>query len=159
MACGLEKFRYAQDDFVLTHSGKTAAFVSECRTKSSRPAAPQKTPKTPSSSGFSSCKTPPKGLSRTRSPGSGNEASGSQSAGKSNRSSPSPTSPGTQRNLKISLRRASSTDVNGEAEQPDDAEEVNGNRTVSSSTINDKYRVGKVIGDGNFAVVKECVER
>ncbi|MEQ2200766.1 Serine/threonine-protein kinase dclk2 [Xenoophorus captivus] len=28
MACGLEKFRYAQDDFVLTHSGKTAAFVS-----------------------------------------------------------------------------------------------------------------------------------
>lgn len=27
MACGPEKFRYAQDDFVLTHSGKTQAFV------------------------------------------------------------------------------------------------------------------------------------
>lgn len=27
MACGPEKFRYAQDDFVLTHSGKTPAFV------------------------------------------------------------------------------------------------------------------------------------
>ncbi|KAM4714163.1 serine/threonine-protein kinase DCLK2-like isoform 2-T3 [Anableps anableps] len=159
MACGPEKFRYAQDDFVLTHSGKTAAFVSECRTKTSRPAAPQKTPKSPSSSGFSSSKTPPKGLSRTKSPGSANEASGSQSAVKSNRSSPSPTSPGTRRNLKISPRRASSTDVNGEAEQPDDAEEVNGNRSVSSSTINEKYKVGKVIGDGNFAVVKECVER
>uniref|UniRef100_A0A3B3UYY5 Serine/threonine-protein kinase DCLK2 n=1 Tax=Poecilia latipinna TaxID=48699 RepID=A0A3B3UYY5_9TELE len=160
MACGPEKFRYAQDDFVLTHSGKTAAFVSECRTKTPRPAAPQKTPKTPSSSGFSSSRTPPKGLSRTKSPGSANEVSGSQSAIKSNRSSPSPTSPGTRRNLKILPRRASSTDVNGEAEQPDDdAEEVNGNRSVSSSTINEKYKVGKVIGDGNFAVVKECVER
>lgn len=27
MACGPEKFRYAQDDFVLTHGGKTSAFV------------------------------------------------------------------------------------------------------------------------------------
>lgn len=27
MACGPEKFRYAQDDFVLTHSSKTQAFV------------------------------------------------------------------------------------------------------------------------------------
>ncbi|XP_013122281.1 serine/threonine-protein kinase DCLK2 isoform X3 [Oreochromis niloticus] len=146
MACGPEKFRYAQDDFVLTHSGKTPAFVNECRTKVSRSSAPQKTTKTPSSSGFSSSRTPPKA----------NEASG-----KSSRSSPSPTSPGTRRSLKMSPRRASSTDVNGEAEQPEDTAEgeVNGNRTVSSSTINEKYKVGKVIGDGNFAVVKECVER
>ncbi|XP_035770353.1 serine/threonine-protein kinase DCLK2-like [Neolamprologus brichardi] len=116
MACGPEKFRYAQDDFVLTHSGKTPAFVNA-----------------------------------------------NETSGKSSRSSPSPTSPGTRRSLKISPRRASSTDVNGEAEQPDDTAEgegeVNGNRTVSSSTINEKYKVGKVIGDGNFAVVKECVER
>ena len=27
MACGPEKFRYAQDDFVLTHSSKAQAFV------------------------------------------------------------------------------------------------------------------------------------
>ncbi|XP_039466353.1 serine/threonine-protein kinase DCLK2-like isoform X1 [Oreochromis aureus] len=156
MACGPEKFRYAQDDFVLTHSGKTPAFVNECRTKVSRSSAPQKTTKTPSSSGFSSSRTPPKGPSRTKSPGPANEASG-----KSSRSSPSPTSPGTRRSLKMSPRRASSTDVNGEAEQPEDTAEgeVNGNRTVSSSTINEKYKVGKVIGDGNFAVVKECVER
>ncbi|XP_005951754.1 serine/threonine-protein kinase DCLK2 isoform X2 [Haplochromis burtoni] len=156
MACGPEKFRYAQDDFVLTHSGKTPAFVNECRTKVSRSSAPQKTTKTPSSSGFSSSRTLPKGPPRTKSPGPANETSG-----KSSRSSPSPTSPGTRRSLKISPRRASSTDVNGEAEQPDDAAEgeVNGNRTVSSSTINEKYKVGKVIGDGNFAVVKECVER
>uniref|UniRef100_A0A667XK07 non-specific serine/threonine protein kinase n=1 Tax=Myripristis murdjan TaxID=586833 RepID=A0A667XK07_9TELE len=36
---------------------------------------------------------------------------------------------------------------------------VNGNRCLPASTILDKYKVGKVIGDGNFAVVKECVER
>lgn len=159
MACGPEKFRYAQDDFVLTHSSKTQAFVNECRAKASRSTAPSKTtpPKTPSGSGFSSSK---KSLSRTKSPGPANEASGSQSAGKTSRSSPSPTSPGTRRSLKMSPRRASSTDVNGEAEQPDDAAvEVNGNRSVSSSIINEKYKVGKVIGDGNFAVVKECVER
>ncbi|XP_041635919.1 serine/threonine-protein kinase DCLK2-like [Cheilinus undulatus] len=159
MACGPEKFRYAQDDFVLTHSSKTPAFVSECRAKASRSTAPSKTttPKTPSGSGFSSSRTP-RGPSRTKSPGPASEASGS--AGKSSRSSPSPTSPGTRRSLKISPRRASSTDVNGEAEQTDDASvEVNGNRSVSSSIINEKYQVGKVIGDGNFAVVKECVER
>uniref|UniRef100_A0A1A8F5K6 Serine/threonine-protein kinase DCLK2 n=1 Tax=Nothobranchius korthausae TaxID=1143690 RepID=A0A1A8F5K6_9TELE len=160
MACGPEKFRYAQDDFVLTHSGKTAAFVTECRTKPPRSVAPQKTPKTPSSSGFtSSSKAPPKGPPRSKSPGPANETSGSQPAVKSSRSSPSPTSPGARRNLKVSPRRSSSTDVNGGAEQEDDDAEVNGNRSVSSSIINDKYKVGKVIGDGNFAVVKECVER
>lgn len=36
---------------------------------------------------------------------------------------------------------------------------VNGNRNLAASTILDKYNIGKVIGDGNFAVVKECVER
>ncbi|KAF0037251.1 hypothetical protein F2P81_010125 [Scophthalmus maximus] len=36
---------------------------------------------------------------------------------------------------------------------------VNGNRYLPASTILEKYQVGKVIGDGNFAVVKECVER
>uniref|UniRef100_UPI003AAA31D6 serine/threonine-protein kinase DCLK2-like n=1 Tax=Centroberyx gerrardi TaxID=166262 RepID=UPI003AAA31D6 len=161
MACGPEKFRYAQDDFVLTHSSKTPAFVNECRVKSSRSAAPQKTttPKIPSGCGSAS-KTPPKTPPRTKSPGPANEASGSQSAGKSSRSSPSPTSPGARRSFKISPHRASSSDVNGEAEQPDDTTpEVNGNRCVSSSIINEKYKVGKVIGDGNFAVVKECVER
>jgi len=35
---------------------------------------------------------------------------------------------------------------------------VNGN-DVQSSVITEKYKVGKVIGDGNFAVVRECVER
>uniref|UniRef100_A0AAQ5Z6G3 Serine/threonine-protein kinase DCLK2 n=1 Tax=Amphiprion ocellaris TaxID=80972 RepID=A0AAQ5Z6G3_AMPOC len=81
MACGPEKFRYAQDDFVLTHSSKTQAFVT--------------------------------GNTNT-----------------------------TQINTQYSFKYV-----------------LNGNRSVSSSIINDKYKVGKVIGDGNFAVVKECVER
>nr|XP_040037868.1 LOW QUALITY PROTEIN: serine/threonine-protein kinase DCLK2-like [Gasterosteus aculeatus aculeatus] len=127
MACGPEKFRYAQDDFVLTQSSKSPAFVSECRVKAPRPAVPPKTttPKTPSGSSLSSTKTPPKGLCRTKSPGPANETSGSQSAGKSSRSSPSPTSPGTPCSLKVSPRRASSTDVKGEAE-PTDADVLEG---------------------------------
>jgi doublecortin-like kinase 1/2 len=36
---------------------------------------------------------------------------------------------------------------------------VNGNRCSESSTLLEKYRIGKVIGDGNFAVVKECMDR
>uniref|UniRef100_A0AAZ3RQX4 non-specific serine/threonine protein kinase n=1 Tax=Oncorhynchus tshawytscha TaxID=74940 RepID=A0AAZ3RQX4_ONCTS len=36
---------------------------------------------------------------------------------------------------------------------------VNGNSCSSITTVLDKYKVGKVIGDGNFAVVKDCVER
>ncbi|ELV13660.1 Serine/threonine-protein kinase DCLK2 [Tupaia chinensis] len=91
IACGPEKFRYAQDDFVLDHS--------ECRVLKS---------------------------SYSRSPAV--KYSGSKSPGPSRRSK----SP---------------------------ASGVNGNRCSESSTLLEKYRVGKVIGDGNFAVVKECVER
>lgn len=36
---------------------------------------------------------------------------------------------------------------------------LNGNTTADASIILEKYKIGKVIGDGNFAVVKECVER
>uniref|UniRef100_A0A665TBZ3 Serine/threonine-protein kinase DCLK2 n=1 Tax=Echeneis naucrates TaxID=173247 RepID=A0A665TBZ3_ECHNA len=123
MACGPEKFRYAQDDFVLTHS--------KCRVKAPRSAAPQKTttPKIPSSSGLSSSKTPPKGPTRTKSPGPGVDRQEPSDSKVSAASWCFPVMP------------------------------LNGNRSVSSSIINDKYKVGKVIGDGNFAVVKECVER
>lgn len=156
MACGAEKFRYAQDDFVLTHSGKTPAFVNEAKSKSSRSSVSQKTPRIPSGSGLTSNRAPSRGLSRSKSPGAVNEP---QSGAKTMRSGLSPTSPGTRRSLKISPRRSSSTDVNGEAEQPEEDAEVNGNLLISSSMINEKYKVGKVIGDGNFAVVKECLER
>uniref|UniRef100_A0A671TNQ1 Serine/threonine-protein kinase DCLK2 n=1 Tax=Sparus aurata TaxID=8175 RepID=A0A671TNQ1_SPAAU len=143
MACGPEKFRYAQDDFVLTHSTKTPTFVNECRTKGSRSAAPSKTttPKTPSGSGFSASRTPPKGpisLTNHTAPFSRvqpmRRQDRSQVGGRRG--------PSTLLLLLLLLLLS-----------------VNGNRSVSSSIINEKYQVGKVIGDGNFAVVKECVER
>uniref|UniRef100_A0AAY4ANS6 non-specific serine/threonine protein kinase n=1 Tax=Denticeps clupeoides TaxID=299321 RepID=A0AAY4ANS6_9TELE len=37
--------------------------------------------------------------------------------------------------------------------------EVHNKGNFTSMTILEKYKVGKVIGDGNFAVVKDCVER
>ncbi|KAG7250563.1 hypothetical protein CRUP_005238, partial [Coryphaenoides rupestris] len=155
-ACGPEKFRYAQDDFVLTHAGKPAAFVSDVKTKVTRPPVPQKTA-APRSLSSTSSKTPPKTPPRTKSPGPANDLSGSQLTGRSSKTSPSPTSP--RPCLKFE-RYSSSSDVNGSGDQVGVASpEVNGNTTVSSSVIGEKYCVGKSIGDGNFAVVKECVER
>uniref|UniRef100_A0A3Q1JGP6 Serine/threonine-protein kinase DCLK2 n=1 Tax=Anabas testudineus TaxID=64144 RepID=A0A3Q1JGP6_ANATE len=150
MACGPEKFRYAQDDFVLTHC--------ECKAKASRSTAPQKTttPKTSSGCGFSSSKTPPKGPSRTKSPGPGVTQWRKPHTDKEWLLKTRFFSLKTMNiyilyiflvssilNLKIHVLLIT----------------VNGNRLVSSSIINEKYKVGKVIGDGNFAVVKECVER
>uniref|UniRef100_A0AAR2K3V6 Serine/threonine-protein kinase DCLK2 n=1 Tax=Pygocentrus nattereri TaxID=42514 RepID=A0AAR2K3V6_PYGNA len=95
IACGLEKFRYAQDDAAIGH----------CKMKSSKSSAPIKY-------------AVPKGsdVNRSKSPVSGKD---------------------------LPIQHLHS---------------FNGNK-VQSSIITDKYKVGKVIGDGNFAVVKECVER
>ncbi|XP_053499363.1 serine/threonine-protein kinase DCLK2-like [Ictalurus furcatus] len=149
IACGLEKFRYAQDDAAIGHAGKAsaAAFVNECKMKSSKSSAPVKAA-VPRSSG----------IFRSKSPVSANEAPRSQSP--TARSSKSPSSPASPRSQKISSRHVSpspppSEELNGEE---DLSPEVNGNKP-QSSIISDKYEVGKVIGDGNFAVVKECVER
>uniref|UniRef100_A0A8D0EK48 non-specific serine/threonine protein kinase n=1 Tax=Strix occidentalis caurina TaxID=311401 RepID=A0A8D0EK48_STROC len=124
IACGPEKYRYAQDDFVLDHS--------ECRVMKSSYSR---------SSGMRHTGSKSPGPSRrSKSPASVNGTPSSQlSTPKSTKSSSSsPTSPGSFRGLKVS---------------------VNGNKCSGSSTILEKYKVGKVIGDGNFAVVKECIER
>ncbi|TRY53609.1 hypothetical protein DNTS_033074, partial [Danionella cerebrum] len=144
IACGLEKFRYAQDDAAIGHSGKAAAaaFAKEC--KKTRPPVPPKT---------ASLKGP--GIPRSKSPLSANEAPRSESPPM--RSSKSPSSPGTMSGRKSSIPETSQTSRH----VTDDEElvpEVNGNE-VQSSVITEKYEVGKVIGDGNFAVVRECVER
>uniref|UniRef100_A0A665TXM2 Serine/threonine-protein kinase DCLK2 n=1 Tax=Echeneis naucrates TaxID=173247 RepID=A0A665TXM2_ECHNA len=167
IACGPEKYRYAQDDFVLDHS--------ECRvlkSSYSRSATPNRTAKSPGPS------------RRSKSPGAGrrpvhystaqspikspvNGVSSSQiSTPKSNKSStPSPTSPRTFPGFKIPpSHHISSPNVNGSLNSHQEqnnrlSPEVNGNRCAPASTILEKYKVGKVIGDGNFAVVKECMER
>nr|XP_055044866.1 serine/threonine-protein kinase DCLK2 isoform X5 [Misgurnus anguillicaudatus] len=143
MACGLEKFRYAQDDAAIGHAGKgaAAAFVNEC--KKAKPPVPPKT-----------CGAKSPGAPRSKSPVSANEDPRSQSPPVM--SSKPPCSPETQRSRNSSVHQASPTqDLN---EKDDISPEVNGNE-VQSSVITAKYKVGKVIGDGNFAVVRECVER
>ncbi|XP_041640534.1 serine/threonine-protein kinase DCLK2 isoform X2 [Cheilinus undulatus] len=159
IACGPEKYRYAQDDFVLDQS--------ECRvlkSSHSRSTTPNRTAKSPSR--------------RSKSPGAvrhtvhyttshspiRSPVNGHMSAPKSTKSStPSPTSPKTIQSFKIPpSHHSSSPNVNGSLNNHQEqtnrlSPEVNGN--LPTSTIAEKYKIGKVIGDGNFAVVKECVER
>uniref|UniRef100_A0A3B4E798 Serine/threonine-protein kinase DCLK2 n=1 Tax=Pygocentrus nattereri TaxID=42514 RepID=A0A3B4E798_PYGNA len=143
IACGPEKYRYAQDDFVLDHS--------ECHVLKSSYASRSTTPVRASGS------KSPGTTRRSKSPGTVNgiPSTGSISTSKSAKSSSSsPTSPHSMRNFKVGAR-------------------WHGNRPACGAcsfwavcrdscyriSVLDKYRVGKVIGDGNFAVVKECVER
>ncbi|CAJ1052498.1 serine/threonine-protein kinase DCLK2 isoform X4 [Xyrichtys novacula] len=162
IACGPEKFRYAQDDFVLDQS--------ECRvlkSSHSRSTTPNRTAKSPSrrskspgavrhavhySTSQSPIKSPVNGVSSSQ-----------ISTPKSNKSStPSPTSPRTIASFKIPPSHHNSLpNVNGSLNNHKETSrlspEINGN--LPASTISEKYKIGKVIGDGNFAVVKECVER
>ncbi|XP_053316625.1 serine/threonine-protein kinase DCLK2 isoform X2 [Spea bombifrons] len=142
IACGPEKYRYAQDDFVLDHS--------ECRIMK---------PSYSRSARYPGSKSP--GPSRrSKSPAAVNGTPSSQlSTPKSTKSScSSPTSPGSFRGLKILSHCGSSSNVNGLPENLN-SPGLNGNKYTDDSVILEKYKVGKVIGDGNFAVVKECVER
>uniref|UniRef100_A0A673XF47 Serine/threonine-protein kinase DCLK2 n=1 Tax=Salmo trutta TaxID=8032 RepID=A0A673XF47_SALTR len=136
IACGPEKYRYAQDDFLLDHSGKASvAFPYHCLTMASS-----------LSPSLFSLSSPVNGV-----------PSSTISTPKSTKSnSSSPTSPRSIHSFKVShthtsilmcpvVTRLSSS--------------VNGNSCSSITTVLDKYKVGKVIGDGNFAVVKDCVER
>ncbi|XP_027138946.1 serine/threonine-protein kinase DCLK2 isoform X3 [Larimichthys crocea] len=180
IACGPEKYRYAQDDFVLDHSGKAStAFMTECRvlkSSHSRSATPNRTAKSPGPSRRS--KSPGAGRqnihystsqSPIKSPVNGISAHSSQiSTPRSTKSStPSPTSPRPMPSFKIppSSHHISLPNVNGSLNNHQEQtnrlspEAVNGNRYPPASAILEKYKVGKVIGDGNFAVVKECVER
>ncbi|XP_028258918.1 serine/threonine-protein kinase DCLK2 isoform X5 [Parambassis ranga] len=178
IACGPEKYRYAQDDFLLDHSGKApTAFMTECRvlkSSYSRSATPKRTAKSPGPSRRS--KSPgaarrPVHYSTSQSPIKSpvNGISSSQiSTPKSAKSSttPSPTSPRPISSFKIPLSpQVSSPNVNGSLNNHHQEQtnrlspEVNGNQYTPASSILEKYKVGKVIGDGNFAVVKECVER
>uniref|UniRef100_A0AAQ6A423 Serine/threonine-protein kinase DCLK2 n=1 Tax=Amphiprion ocellaris TaxID=80972 RepID=A0AAQ6A423_AMPOC len=152
IACGPEKYRYAQDDFVLDHSGKAStAFMTECKvlkSSYSRSATPNRTAKSPGPS------------RRSKSPGvamvifpfalSIYETKHSSLFGFFLQIPPS--------------HHISSPNVNGSLNNHQEqtnqlSPEVNGNRYLPALSILEKYKIGKVIGDGNFAVVKECVER
>ncbi|XP_073335773.1 serine/threonine-protein kinase DCLK1a isoform X1 [Pagrus major] len=154
VACGPEKFRY-QDDLMLDES--------ECRLVKSvnygkmsgslirgspRTVVQSRRSKSPASAG-SLNGTPASQLSTPHS-------------GKS--PSPSPTSPGSisqRRGSQGSSASLSSTKVSSSVEDGDgvvtEGEEIDEVPAVPSY-ISDRYKVGRTLGDGNFAVVRECVE-
>ncbi|KFP06272.1 Serine/threonine-protein kinase DCLK2, partial [Calypte anna] len=164
IACGPEKYRYAQDDFVLDHSEcrvmkSSYSRSSAMRHSGSKSPGPSRRSKSPASvkrgGHYSSAH------SSAKSPVNGTPSSQLSTPKSTKSSSSSPTSPGSFRGLKISPHGGSSSNVNGVSEslRCHSPEGVNGNKCSGSSTILEKYKVGKVIGDGNFAVVKECIER
>ncbi|XP_013877935.1 serine/threonine-protein kinase DCLK2, partial [Austrofundulus limnaeus] len=162
IACGPEKHRYAQDDFVLDHSecsvikSSYSRSVTPNRTAQSR--AQSRSPGPPRRSKSSGAARRPVHLSShtpIRSPATRSTKS----------STPSPTSPPNFLSLKITPSHHISSpnghdSLSNHQEQTNQlSPEVNGNQYLPAPSILEKYNVGKVIGDGNFAVVKECVER
>ncbi|XP_029373309.1 serine/threonine-protein kinase DCLK1-like [Echeneis naucrates] len=165
IACGPEKFRY-QDDFNLDEN--------ECRVAKSASYG-----RLPTVHGRSSPRSG--GMSRrSKSPsstGSANGTAGSQlSTPRSGKSpSPSPTSPASLRRRQGSLHSGSSlslasTKVCSSMDEGDGLGSE-GLLWYCSTTdplddypsvpapIAERYKVGRTLGDGNFAVVRECVEK
>uniref|UniRef100_A0A4W3JQ04 Serine/threonine-protein kinase DCLK1 n=1 Tax=Callorhinchus milii TaxID=7868 RepID=A0A4W3JQ04_CALMI len=131
IACGPEKFRYAQDDFSLDEN--------ECRVVKSTSYT-----KVPGPSGWRSVTKSPGPSRRSKSPASTSSVNGTPgsqlSTPRSTKTpSPSPTSPGSLLSLIL-------------AEVVDEISQV-------PASIAERYKVGRTIGDGNFAIVKECIER
>ncbi|CAL8349206.1 unnamed protein product [Arctogadus glacialis] len=141
IACGPEKFRY-QDDLLLEHS--------ECRVAKS------------SSYGRIS---PLLGRSLPRANGTAGSQLSTPRSGKS--PSPSPTSPASLRRRRSSQQGGSSLslastrvcDSLDDWDTPQsDADGADGSAHIPPSMA-ERYRVGRTLGGGAFAVVKECVER
>ncbi|KAM8808175.1 serine/threonine-protein kinase DCLK2 [Eudromia elegans] len=163
IACGPEKYRYAQDDFVLDHSEcrvmkssySRSSGIKHSGSKSPGPSRRSKSPASVKRGGQSSA------YSTAKSPVNGTPSSQLSTPKSTKSSSSSPTSPGSFRGLKLPAHGGSSSNVNGVSESLhcQSPEGLNGNKCLGSSIILEKYKVGKVIGDGNFAVVKECIER
>ncbi|XP_039403044.1 serine/threonine-protein kinase DCLK1 isoform X2 [Mauremys mutica] len=154
IACGPEKFRY-QDDFLLDES--------ECRVVKSTSYT-----KIASTSRRSTTKSP--GPSRrSKSPASTSSVNGTPgsqlSTPRSGKSpSPSPTSPGSLRKQRSSQHSGSSTSlastkVCSSMDENDGPGEVLEEGFQVPASIAERYKVGRTIGDGNFAIVKECIER
>ncbi|XP_069747780.1 serine/threonine-protein kinase DCLK1a [Narcine bancroftii] len=158
IACGPEKFRYAQDDFSLDEN--------ECRVVKSTSYT-----KVPGAAGRNTATKSPGPSRRSKSPastGSVNGAPGSQlSTPRSTKTpSPSPTSPGSLRKQKSPQHGGSSTSLASTkvCSSIDDNDGPVGEEVVEEvfqvpASIAERYKVGRTIGDGNFAIVKECIER
>ncbi|KAF6722173.1 Serine/threonine-protein kinase DCLK1 [Oryzias melastigma] len=152
VACGPEKFRYL-DDLMLDES--------ECRMMKSVTYGKM--------SGSLNRFSPRTSIQsrRSKSPAAVNGMPASQQStphsGKS--PSPSPTSPGSlsqRRDSQDSSASLSSAKVPSPVEDGDELiteDEVLADEVPAvPSYISDRYKVGRMLGDGNFAVVRECVE-
>ncbi|XP_075055099.1 serine/threonine-protein kinase DCLK1 isoform X2 [Mixophyes fleayi] len=155
IACGPEKFRY-QDDFLLDES--------ECRVVKST--SYTKLPNIPRRSTTKS----PGPSRRSKSPASTSSVNGTPgsqlSTPRSGKSpSPSPTSPGSLRKQRGSQHSGSSTSLastkvcSSMDENDILAEDILDEGFQVPVSIAERYKVGRTIGDGNFAIVKECIER
>ncbi|XP_075892609.1 serine/threonine-protein kinase DCLK1-like isoform X2 [Nelusetta ayraudi] len=158
-ACGPEKFRY-QDDFNLDEN--------ECRVAKSASYG-----RLPSLQGRSSPRCG--GMSRrSKSPSSNSSANGTAgsqlSTPRSGKSpSPSPTSPASLRRRRGSQHSGSSLSLAStkvcssmdEGDGPSSEFELMllDEYPAVPSSIAERYKVGRTLGDGNFAVVRECMER
>uniref|UniRef100_A0A9J8A720 non-specific serine/threonine protein kinase n=1 Tax=Cyprinus carpio carpio TaxID=630221 RepID=A0A9J8A720_CYPCA len=157
IACGPEKFRY-QDDFLLDESecrvvksqsyGRISSMQGRCSPRSGGPSR------------------------RSKSPGSSSSANGTAgsqlSTPRSGKSpSPSPTSPASLRRRRGSQHSGSSLSLAStkvcssmdEGDGPGSEAELMEDCPQVPASIAERYKVGRMIGDGNFAVVRECVER
>ncbi|XP_061638796.1 serine/threonine-protein kinase DCLK1b isoform X1 [Phyllopteryx taeniolatus] len=152
-ACGPEKYRY-QDDLSLDER--------DCRVAKSASYG-----RLPSVHGR--CSPRSGGMSRrSKSPsstGSANGTAGSQlSTPRSGKSPcPSPTSPGSHRRRQhsgssLSLASTKVCSSMDEGDGPSSEAEPMDEYPVPAS-IAERYKVGRTLGSGNFAVVRECVER
>uniref|UniRef100_A0A671WUT0 Serine/threonine-protein kinase DCLK2 n=1 Tax=Sparus aurata TaxID=8175 RepID=A0A671WUT0_SPAAU len=146
VACGPEKFRY-QDDLMLDESGESTS-------TSSIFTVPLSVSVSSSIAPFFSFFLPP--------PVNGTPASQLSTPHSGKSPSPSPTSPGS-----ISQRQSKSVNwftLSGRSAAlnlvlPSPAAEVVVDEVPAvPSYISDRYKVGRMLGDGNFAVVRECVE-
>ncbi|KTF81854.1 hypothetical protein cypCar_00013912 [Cyprinus carpio] len=109
---------------------------------------------------------------RSKSPGSSSSANGTAgsqlSTPRSGKSpSPSPTSPASLRRRRGSQHSGSSLSLAStkvcssmdEGDGPASEAELMEDCPQVPASIAERYKVGRMIGDGNFAVVRECVER
>ncbi|KAL0994862.1 hypothetical protein UPYG_G00128410 [Umbra pygmaea] len=151
VACGPEKYRY-QDDFQLEES--------ECRVMRSGVYGK-----------LTSRVSPRPGMSRrSKSPAgsvNGNPTSQLSTPGSGKSPSPSPSSPASdlrpRRDSEESSISLASTKVCSSMDKEDgpvtEAEPVTVDDVPAvPAAISERYRVGRTLGDGNFAVVRECVE-
>lgn len=153
VACGPEKYRY-QDDLMLDETesrmmksvtyGKMSMSLTRCSPKTVQPLR-SKSPASVNGTPASQLSTPHSGKSPSPSPISPNsliQRRGSQ---------------GSSSSLSSAKVSSPEEESNGPVPVPEADVPVDEVPTVPSY-ISDRYRVGRMLGDGNFAVVRECVE-